>query len=92
VVKNKLASPFREAELELFYGEGISKEGEILDLGEEAGVVKRSASWYSFLEYRLGQGKEGSRQFLKENPDIAKRILLAALEKIGVDPKIALND
>ncbi|MCS7241393.1 MAG: recombinase RecA [Candidatus Caldatribacterium sp.] len=92
VVKNKLAAPFKEADLELFYGEGISKEGEIIDLGESAGVIRRSGNWYSFGEYRLGQGREGSRQFLKENPDIAQRILLAALEKMGIDPKIALND
>lgn len=92
VVKNKLAAPFKEAELELFYGEGISKEGEILDLGEQAGVIKRSGSWYAFGEYRLGQGREGSRQFLKENPEIAQKILLVALEKMGIDPKIALND
>lgn len=92
VVKNKLAAPFKEADLELFYGEGISKEGEILDLAESAGVIRRSGSWYSFGEYRLGQGREGSRQFLKENPEIAQKILLAALEKMGIDPKIALND
>uniref|UniRef100_A0A7V4TFF5 Protein RecA n=2 Tax=Candidatus Caldatribacterium saccharofermentans TaxID=1454753 RepID=A0A7V4TFF5_9BACT len=92
VVKNKLAAPFKEAELELFYGEGISREGEILGLAEGTGVVKRSGSWYTFGEYRLGQGREGVRQFLKENPEIAQKILLASLEKMGIDPKIALND
>ncbi|WP_438314987.1 recombinase RecA [Candidatus Caldatribacterium sp. SIUC1] len=92
VVKNKLAAPFKDADLELFYGEGISREGEILDLAEGAGVVKRSGSWYAFGEYRLGQGREGVRQFLKENPEIAQKILLASLEKMGIDPKIALND
>ncbi len=92
VVKNKLAAPFKDADLELFYGEGISREGEILDLAEGAGVVRRSGSWYAFGEYRLGQGREGVRQFLKENPEIAQKILLASLEKMGIDPKIALND
>jgi recombination protein RecA len=92
VVKNKLAAPFKDADLELFYGEGISREGEILDLAEGAGVVRRSGSWYAFGEYRLGQGREGVRQFLKENPEVAQKILLASLEKIGIDPKIALND
>lgn len=92
VVKNKLAAPFKDADLELFYGEGISREGEILDLAEGAGVVKRSGSWYAFGEYRLGQGREGVRQFLKENPEVAQKILLASLEKMGIDPKIALND
>jgi len=92
VVKNKLAAPFKDADLELFYGEGISREGEILDLAEGAGVVRRSGSWYAFGEYRLGQGREGVRQFLKENPEVAQKILLASLEKMGIDPKIALND
>lgn len=92
VVKNKLAAPFKEADLELFYGEGISREGEILDLAEKAGVIKRSGSWYSSGEYRLGQGREGARQFLKENPEIAREILMTALEKMNVDPKVALND
>ncbi len=91
VVKNKLASPFKEAELEIIYGEGISKEGEILSLGEITGVLKKSGSWFSFEEYRLGQGRDSVKQFLKENPQVGEKILLAALEKMGVDPKIALE-
>jgi len=91
VVKNKVASPFKEAELELIYGEGISQEGEILSLGETTGVVKKSGSWFSFGEYRLGQGRDNARQFLKENPEVAKEILSAALSQMEVDPVIAFN-
>ena len=91
VVKNKVASPFKEAELELIYGEGISREGEILSLGETSGVIKRAGSWFSFEEYRLGQGKENARQFLKENPEVAQEILVAALSQMGIDPAIAYS-
>ncbi len=91
VVKNKVASPFKEAELELIYGEGISQEGEILSLGETTGVVKKSGSWFSFGEYRLGQGRDNARQFLKENPEVAKEILSAALSQMEVDPVVAFN-
>lgn len=91
VVKNKLASPFKDAELEIIYGEGISREGEILTLGEMAGVLKKSGSWFSFGDYRLGQGRDAVRQFLKENPDIREKLLLAAVEKLQIDPKIVLD-
>ncbi len=91
VVKNKVASPFKEAELELIYGEGISREGEILNLGDTTGVIKKSGSWFSFGEYRLGQGRDNARQFLKENPEIAKEILSAALSQMGVNPSVAFN-
>ncbi|MCX7668325.1 MAG: recombinase RecA [Atribacterota bacterium] len=91
VVKNKLASPFKEAELEVIYGEGVSREGEILALGEMAGILKKSGSWFSFGEYRLGQGRDTVRQFLKENPEVSEKMLLAALEKLNIDPKIALG-
>jgi len=91
VVKNKVASPFKEAELELIYGEGISREGEILNLGDTTGVIKKSGSWFSFGEYRLGQGRDNARQFLKENPEIAEEILLSALSKMGIKPTVAFN-
>lgn len=91
VVKNKVASPFKEVEIELIYGEGISKEGEILTLGENTGLVKRAGSWFSFNDNRLGQGRENTRSFLKENPDIASQILIAALEKMNVDPNLVMN-
>jgi len=82
VVKNKVAPPFKEAKFNIIYGEGISLESEILTIGEELGVVKRSGAWYSYGETRLGQGAENSRVFLKENGDIKTEILDKIYEKI----------
>ena len=70
VVKNKVASPFREAEFDIVYGEGISKEGDLLDLGVAQNIVEKSGSWFSYKGDRIGQGRENARQFLKDNPDI----------------------
>ena len=74
VVKNKVASPFREAEFDIIYGEGISNEGDLLDLGVAQNVVEKSGSWYSYKGERIGQGRENARQFLKDNPDVLARI------------------
>jgi recombination protein RecA len=74
VVKNKLAPPFKEAEVDIIFGEGISKEGSLLDVGVETGIVTRTGTWYSYGDVRLGQGKENSRQFLKDNPEISQEI------------------
>ncbi len=74
VVKNKVAPPFREVEFDIMYGEGISKLGEIIDLGVKAGVIDKSGSWFSFGDQRIGQGRDNVREFLKKNPDIAKQI------------------
>ncbi|HWE45711.1 MAG TPA: recombinase RecA [Caulobacteraceae bacterium] len=74
VVKNKVAPPFREVEFDIMYGEGISKIGEIIDLGVKAGVVEKSGSWFSFDSQRIGQGRENARDFLKANPDVAMTI------------------
>jgi len=74
VVKNKVAPPFREVEFDIIYGEGISKIGEIIDLGVKAGVVEKSGSWFSYNSQRIGQGRENVRDFLKKNPDIAAEI------------------
>jgi len=71
VVKNKLAPPFRQVEFDIMYGEGISKTGELLDLGVKSGIVEKSGAWFSFDSQRLGQGRENSRQFLKDNPQVA---------------------
>ncbi len=84
VVKNKLAPPFRIVELDIMYGEGISKTGELLDLGMQAGVVEKSGAWFSAGEDRLGQGRENSKQFLIENPDIANRIEQAIRANAGL--------
>ena len=70
IVKNKVAPPFRTAEVDIMYGEGISKEGEIIDIGSELEIVQKSGSWYSYNDERLGQGRENAKLFLKENPDI----------------------
>jgi recombination protein RecA len=74
VVKNKMAPPFRQAEFDILYGEGISREGEIVDLGVKADVIEKSGAWYSYEGNRIGQGKDNARVFLKENPDLARAI------------------
>jgi len=74
VVKNKVASPFREAEFDIIYGEGVSKEGDLLDLGVAQNLVEKSGSWFSYKGDRIGQGRENARQFLKDNPDIRQNI------------------
>jgi recombination protein RecA len=74
VVKNKVAPPFKQVEFDIMYGEGISKLGEIIDLGVKAGIVEKAGAWYSFDSIRIGQGKENVKKFLRENPEIAKRI------------------
>jgi recombination protein RecA len=71
VVKNKVAPPFRQVEFDIMYGEGISKVGELIDLGVKAGVVEKSGSWYSYGDERIGQGRENAKQFLRDNPDTA---------------------
>ncbi len=84
VVKNKVASPFREAEVDILYGEGISREGDLLDLGVEQGVVEKSGSWFSFQGERIGQGRDNARAFLKEHIDVRDRIDIAIRQKIGL--------
>ena len=74
VVKNKVAPPFREVEFDIIYGEGISKTGELVDLGVKAGIVAKSGSWYSFGDERIGQGRENAKMFLKQNPTVAAEI------------------
>ena len=74
VVKNKIAPPFREVEFDILFGEGISKIGEIIDLGVKGGIVEKSGSWYSYNSTRIGQGRDNARDFLKANPDMAKEI------------------
>jgi recombination protein RecA len=74
VVKNKVAPPFKQVEFDIMYGEGISKTGELVDLGVRAGVVEKSGAWFSFGDQRIGQGRENAKQFLKDNPDIAFQV------------------
>ena len=84
VVKNKVAPPFRQAEFDLMYGEGVSKEGCILDMGVDAGVVKKSGSWYTCGEERLGQGREAAKQKLRESPDLRDEIEVKVREHFGI--------
>ncbi len=84
VVKNKVAPPFRQAEFDIMYGEGISREGEILEIGVNVGVLEKSGAWYIHNGDRLGQGKDNSRDFLKENPALAREIEAKIREKAGV--------
>ena len=84
IVKNKVAPPFRVVDTEIMYGEGISKMGELIDLGVKAGLVEKSGSWYSYNGEKIGQGKDNAREFLKENPEIAKEIEAKIREKLGV--------
>jgi recombination protein RecA len=74
VVKNKLAPPFKQVEFDIMYGEGISKTGEILDLGVKAGIVEKSGAWFSYDSIRIGQGRENAKQYLKDNPEVAERL------------------
>ncbi len=84
VVKNKLAPPFRQVEFDIMYGEGISKVGELLDLGVKAGVVEKSGAWFSANSQRIGQGRENAKQFLREHPEIADAIEVKVREQSGV--------
>jgi recombination protein RecA len=90
VVKNKMAPPFREVEFDILYGEGISREGDLLDMGVTANIVEKSGAWYSYAGERIGQGRENCKQFLRENPDVydaieAKLLALHSIRRIGVD-------
>jgi recombination protein RecA len=81
-VKNKVAKPFKQADFDILYGEGISREGEIITLGIQEGIIDKSGAWYSYQSKHLGQGKDNSREFLKENPEISKEIEIKLLEKL----------
>ena len=89
VVKNKVAPPFKEAEFDLLYGTGISRDGEIVDLGSELGVVEKSGAWYSYSGERIGQGREAAKSFLKEHPETANDIMAKVMEKIGIQRRPA---
>src|SRR5947207_2710876 len=84
VVKNKLAPPFREVEFDIMYGEGISREGDLIDLGSEQGVLEKSGTWYSFEGERIGQGRENAKNFLRENSATARTLETRILDKAGV--------
>jgi recombination protein RecA len=87
VVKNKLAPPFKEVEFDILYGEGISKEGDLIDLASSMGVIEKSGTWYSYKDERLGQGRDSARNFLKERPEMVAEIRKLVLEKAGIGAK-----
>ena len=88
VVKNKMSPPFKVAEFDILYGVGISREGSLIDLGVEQGIVRKAGAWYTYEGDQLGQGKENARTFLKENPDAANEIEKKIKEKLGVGPRL----
>src|SRR5204862_6189166 len=81
--KNKLAPPFKQVEFDTMYGEGVSKTGELVDLGVKAGVVEKSGAWFSYDSQRIGQGRENAKAFLKQNPDMAAKIEAAVRQNAG---------
>ncbi|WP_455660445.1 recombinase RecA [Pradoshia sp.] len=91
VVKNKVAPPFRVAEVDIMYGEGISREGEVIDIGSELDVVQKSGSWYAYNNERLGQGRENAKLFLKENPDIRAEITQKIRAEYGLDSDVVIE-
>jgi len=84
IVKNKVAAPFREAEFDILYGEGISREGDLIDLGVDKGVLEKAGTWISYAGERMGQGRENARTFLKENPDIREKLENALRKKMEI--------
>jgi recombination protein RecA len=88
VVKNKVSPPFRQAEMDLLFNQGISREGSLIDLGVEQGIVRKSGAWYTYDGDQLGQGKENARQFLKDNPDLANELDKRIKEKLGIGPQL----
>jgi recombination protein RecA len=84
VVKNKMAPPFKQAEFDIMYGQGISREGGLIDVGVETALVRKSGAWYTYEGDQLGQGKENARAFLRDNPDLANEIEKRILEKLGI--------
>jgi recombination protein RecA len=88
VVKNKVAPPFKQAEFDIVYGEGISREGSLIDVGVEQGIVRKSGAWYTYESDQLGQGKENVRTFLRDNPDLADEIEKKIKEKLGIGARV----
>jgi recombination protein RecA len=84
VVKNKLAPPFKQAEFDIMYGQGISREGSLIDVGVDAGLIRKAGAWYTYEGDQLGQGKENARQFLKDNPDLADELETKIKAHLGV--------
>ena len=88
VVKNKMAPPFKQAEFDILYGHGVSREGSLIDMGVDQGILRKSGAWYTYEGDQLGQGKENARKFLRDNPDIANEIEKRIKEKLNIGPKL----
>jgi recombination protein RecA len=88
VVKNKVAPPFKQAEFDILYGQGISREGSLLDLGVEQGFVRKAGAWFTYDSDQLGQGRENARNFLRDNPDLADELEKKIKEKMGIGPAL----
>ena len=91
VVKNKVSPPFKQAEFDIIYGLGISREGSIIDMGVDEGFIRKSGSWYTYDGDQLGQGKENARKFLLENPDVRDEIEKRIKEKLGIGADITVD-
>jgi recombination protein RecA len=89
VAKNKVAPPFKQAEFDIMYGQGISREGGLIDVGVDAGIVRKAGAWYTYEGDQLGQGKENARTFLRDNPDLANELEKRILEKLGIGASVA---
>ena len=92
VVKNKVSPPFKIAEFDILYGEGISREGSIIDLGVETGLIKKSGSWFTYDGDQLGQGKEKAREFLKNNPDLSAELEDRIARELKIGPYAKMKD
>jgi recombination protein RecA len=88
VVKNKVAPPFKQAEFDILYGHGVSREGSLIDMGVEQSILRKSGAWYTYEGDQLGQGKENARKFLRDNPDVANEVEKRIKEKLGIGPKL----
>ncbi|MEU3272883.1 recombinase RecA [Saccharomonospora sp. NPDC006951] len=92
VVKNKVAPPFKQAEFDILYGHGVSREGSLIDMGVDQGIVRKSGAWYTYEGDQLGQGKENARKFLRDNPDIANEIEKRIKEKLGIGAQLDADE
>ncbi|HEX6351886.1 recombinase RecA, partial [Actinophytocola sp.] len=92
VVKNKVAPPFKQAEFDILYGKGVSREGSLIDMGVEQGILRKSGAWYTYEGDQLGQGKENARKFLRDNPDVANEIEKRIKDKLGIGAKLDADD
>jgi recombination protein RecA len=92
VVKNKVAPPFKQAEFDILYGKGVSREGSLIDMGVEQGILRKSGAWYTYEGDQLGQGKENARKFLRDNPDVANEIEKRIKDKLGIGAKLDADE